>query len=130
MLIKGWPYAMKIVSYTAIASILLAFAMGCASAKGHGPSVHIPEGLVAVTERQKALVTWVRGLKAEVSKQKVESALGNPTERAKDVWVYHLPESDARGGYYVTATLTFDREMLSAAELAYGHETREPRAVH
>ncbi len=119
---------MKIVTHSAIASILLAFATGCASTKGPRPSVHVPQGLVAVTEKQKALVTWVRGLKDAVSKQQVEGALGMPTQRAKDVWVYHLPESDIHGGYYITATLTFDREVLSTAELEYGHETTEPRA--
>src|SRR4051794_7863259 len=121
---------MKIVTYSAIAFILLAFATGCTSAKGPLPSVHIPEGLVVVTEKQKALVTWGRGLNAAVSKQQVERALGAPTDRAKDIWLYHLPESDTHGGYYVTATLSFDHQMLSVAKVAYGHETREPRSVH
>ncbi len=121
---------MKIVTYSAIVSMLLAIVTGCASAKGPRPSVHIPAGLVAVTEKQKALVAWVGGLEAGISKQRVETALGIPTERAKDVWFYRLPESDAHGGYYITATLRFDHERLSAADLGYGHETREPKPEH
>jgi hypothetical protein len=117
---------MKIVTYSAIAFILLGFATGCAPAKGPRPSVHIPEGLVAVTEKQKALVTWVRGLNAAVSKQQVESVLGAPTDRAKDIWFYHLPESDTHGGYYVTATLSFDHRCCQLPKLRMDMRRESP----
>jgi hypothetical protein len=74
---------MKIVTYSAIVSVLLALVTGCASSQGPRPSVYVPEGLVAVTEKQKALVTWVRSLKDGVSKQQVEGALGIPQSERK-----------------------------------------------
>jgi len=125
-----WPKTMKNVTHSVAVSMLLVFAVGCTTAKQQRLSVDIPEGIVAVTDSQKALVVWVRGLKAGTNKEQVENALGIPTARAKDVWFYRLPESSVYGGYWVTATLTFDGEDLSAAKVGGGHETRAQRVDH
>ena len=114
------------MNYGVIVLVIAALAEGCMTGQPRHFSRDVPEGVVAVTDKQKALVAWVRNLQAGVNKNQVRKALGAATEETKDVWFYSVPESTVSGGYYVTATFTFDRNIMSAAKVRYGHEEKAP----
>ena len=82
-----------------------------------------PEGFIAVTTPQKALVAGIHRLVLGMSVTEVKTQLGNPAEERPGLLFYNLEEGEF-GGYYVTARLFFDADRLSRAELGFGHKRR------
>jgi len=89
-------------------------------------TVEIPQGLVAVTDAQKQLITSLKTLARNMSPQEAKRKLGSPTEETPDTLFYHVVEDEREGGYSVTATLTFENGELTSAAVEHGHESRSP----
>jgi hypothetical protein len=97
------------------------------SDKSEPLNVQVPEGLVAATKQQTNLVKNLKSLKKGMSMAEVKKVLGNPTKESADNLYYHLSESKIKGGYYVTATLRFEKSGLFEGKVGFGHETRSKR---
>ena len=104
--------------------ICLCFGMSSCCTRPEPLNVHIPAGLVTVTDAQAELIANVKTLSRCMSLHDAKRHLGPPSGEMTDSLHYHLTEDRAEGGYYVTATLSFSDGHLSDAKVAFGHETR------
>lgn len=109
-----------------LASLLLSLAVISCVPEREPITVKIPAGFMAVTKAQQELVAGVKTLSRGMSQAEVIARLGPPATQETDLLFYDVVEH-AEGGYYVTATLAFDKGGLSAAELGLGHVSMTPR---
>jgi len=90
-------------------------------------NVQIPAGLVTATVAQKEFIAKVQTLSRGMPLQAAKRHLGVPPQERSGSLFYHLIEDRLEGGYYVTATLTFDDSGLADVKVGFGHESRSPR---
>ncbi len=106
-----------------------AFLLSCARAQPEPLEIRIPNGLVAATSEQENFIEGIKALTRGMSLQEVKGRLGPPTEQRSGRLFYHVAESSAEGGYYVTSVLKFTDNGLGEVKIGFGHETRSFRTA-
>lgn len=121
---KGLAHKMKTIGSLIGMALLCSCAVSCRTSATPLP-ISTPQGFIAVTAQQKALVAGLHRLTLGMTAAEVRTQLGNAAEEKPGLFFYHLAE-DASGGHYVTARLLFGQDKLTKVELGFGHIDRVP----
>jgi len=116
------------MKHVAVACLLSRFCISLTSCQQPSEPIDVlvPQGFSTVTATQTKFAGKVETLTRGMTRQEVLQTLGSPADQTSDLFFYELVEGH-EGGYYVTATLSFDEHGLTGAELGFGHVSLEPR---